>query len=451
MDPEKRYKVFHMYESRRPDHLRPHPTTPAEEGKPSSSEMWRGIRICVDCELAIRVKEFAARSPEERDEDPEYATVSIVHRDLKRYNKGQTWAHTGRHLSECQREIAEDKKKGLMDDESWKQRKVTARNKARWIASAFIKALEKGDMLKAFATAGGRFEGQMGEGPGSYRELNKLYEIYLQDPTNLDKREAVERAEEAFHKARDYTTMADDPQQVEYLKALDFVDAISADIRVYNVCRARTGWDAKRNVACSCGLAFPSKLWLQPNKARWQYRCRVDWKALIEEGSKEEVKNDSSHPVTRWIANLSKEYGDDIAKWKAIGCDSKFVPYAKGMSTVVEMRLEDDTWTAFAAERMPQELDDAIKGKTAEFHMAYKKLSPEELKAVIPVCFPMTHQIDPEIMPGIARYPVDDWEHEGEPCFDTKSWIKLCIKVANQDLTNLAGICAIAEKLEAKL
>ena len=63
----------------------------------------------------------------------------------------------------------------------------------------------------------------------------------------------------------------------------------------------------------------------------------------------------------------------------------------------------------------------------------------------------MTHQIDPNVTPGIARYPIDEWEAKGEPCFSTKSWIKLCIKVANEDQTKLAGICEIAKKLESRL
>ena len=59
---------------------------------------------------------------------------------------------------------------------------------------------------------------------------------------------------------------------------------------------------------------------------------------------------------------------------------------------------------------MPVELDDAIKAKSAEFRIATMKLSPTDLFSVLPVCFPMTHQIDPDVMLGIARYPIDEWE-----------------------------------------
>ena len=137
--------------------------------------------------------------------------------------------------------------------------------------------------------------------------------------------------------------------------------------------------------------------------------------------------------------------------WPKIGCGSNFVPFAKGLSTVVEMKLPDDTWTAFAAQRFPPELDDAIKGKHAEFYMAAGRLTPQELLGEIPVCFPMTYQIDTQTMPGAARYPIDEWEKAGCPSFSTVSWIKLCVKVAEGDMTNLANVFEVGAKLLAKM
>ena len=43
--------------------------------------------------------------------------------------------------------------------------------------------------------------------------------------------------------------------QIEHLEALDFMDTIGPIIRVYTVCRARTGFDPAKGTACSCGLA----------------------------------------------------------------------------------------------------------------------------------------------------------------------------------------------------
>eukprot|EP00974_Lingulodinium_polyedra_P125148 11193437-Lingulodinium_polyedra.AAC.1 len=58
---------------------------------------------------------------------------------------------------------------------------------------------------------------------------------------------------------------------------------------------------------------------------------------------------------------------------------------------------------------------------------------------------PMTHNF-PEL-PRIAKYPVDAGEEPGAPCLTTKSWAKLCMKVAENDLTNLENVFEVAKTL----
>ena len=113
---------------------------------------------------------------------------------------------------------------------------------------------------------------------------------------------------------------------------------------------------------------------------------------------------------------------------------------------VVELLLADNTWTAFVSARLPQELDDAIKGKRAEFYMGARDLSPDELLESVPMAFPMTHLVDG--FPGVARYPVDEWEAAGAPIMTVKSWVKLCMRVAMNDLSNLQHILDIAQKYD---
>ena len=118
---------------------------------------------------------------------------------------------------------------------------------------------------------------------------------------------------------------------------------------------------------------------------------------------------------------------------------------------VVGLRLQDGSWTAFAAEQIPRMLHDALMQKRVEFHLAMKSIPPDDLYSVLPMCCPMTPQIDPHVMPGIARYPIDEWEAKGEPCFSTKSWVKFCIKVAETDMANLSGIFELSMKTQAKM
>ena len=60
---------------------------------------------------------------------------------------------------------------------------------------------------------------------------------------------------------------------------------------------------------------------------------------------------------------------------------------------VVELKMGNGEWQSFIADRLPQELDDAVKGHHAAFFMAQKELTPDELFDVLPVAYPMTHHM----------------------------------------------------------
>ena len=111
--------------------------------------------------------------------------------------------------------------------------------------------------------------------------------------------------------------------------------------------------------------------------------------------------------------------------------------------------MEDGSWQAIMAERLPQELDDVIKGHHADFYKAMSGLTPEQLLDTIPMSFPMTYLV--EGFPCIARYPVDEWIDNGEPYLSTVGWCKLCMKVADRDLTTLHTVFTTADTLMDKL
>eukprot|EP00974_Lingulodinium_polyedra_P112898 10925985-Lingulodinium_polyedra.AAC.1 len=69
--------------------------------------------------------------------------------------------------------------------------------------------------------------------------------------------------------------------------------------------------------------------------------------------------------LKEWIENLVTEHGDDIKKWPKVGCESNFVPWKKGASMVIEMQTKYGDWLSFMADRLPSQLDDAIKGVRA--------------------------------------------------------------------------------------
>ena len=115
---------------------------------------------------------------------------------------------------------------------------------------------------------------------------------------------------------------------------------------------------------------------------------------------------------------------------------------------VVELRVSTGEWRAFVADRLPTELDDSIKAHHAKFYLAQQNLSPHELEGILPVSFPMTHQLAE--FPGVAKYPIDEWEEAGSPMLTVTGWCVLCMKIAEKDMENLHTIFTCADKLKRK-
>eukprot|EP00974_Lingulodinium_polyedra_P097006 9402851-Lingulodinium_polyedra.AAC.1 len=60
-------------------------------------------------------------------------------------------------------------------------------------------------------------------------------------PENEDKRKALEEAEAAHAAYGDYQAFKDKGElQLEYLKAMDFMDILCPRFRYFNACRAKT-------------------------------------------------------------------------------------------------------------------------------------------------------------------------------------------------------------------
>ena len=144
---------------------------------------------------------------------------------------------------------------------------------------------------------------------------------------------------------------------------------------------------------------------------------------------------------------LIEEYGPDYQKWPQIGCHQWFRPFANGASCVVELKVGEE-WQAFVSERLPPALDDEIKGRNyRKFKVACARLTPQEIYNVLPMCFPMTHQLQVNGKPfrGIARYPLAEWTLKGSPVMTQKHWAKFCMKVAENDITNLEKLFLVAK------
>ncbi len=194
-----------------------------------------------------------------------------------------------------------------------------------------------------------------------------------------EKLRQLEEMEETFLKEQAYTCMEEcGEMQAEYLKAQDFSDQITDRLRLYNVCRA------KMSNGCTCGLAFPAKMWTQ-TPGTWKFFCKVDWASLVDAAL---TMDDDSH-IRKYAVMMVERHGEDFNKWPAIRCWAKFFPWRRGASIVAELQMDDGTWEAFMADRLPTELDDEIKKCRADFVKASKMMDPAEVQALMPKSFPM--------------------------------------------------------------
>ena len=416
---------------------------PVRFGPDNDEGKWRRTaRVCPDCVLKERLNQWPQKSDNWQRDHPEWATPQGVKRDMRTQNKGYLWNQSGRHIQEAKSELKISC--NLESKLTQNARKQEIIRRSHQLAQALLESLNSGDLLHAFRNAGARMIEDSLVGQTYLDAYNKV----MYADSDEEAQEELDNAEKEMAMTTDYQACAEyGAQQKKLLKALDFVDAFGDGLRLYNVCRAKTAYDNTRGVVCSCGLAFPAKLWSKKFPERpwtWKFVCRVNWQELI---NAQQAQPDDKQ-LKEWVEDMRREYGEED-KWPKIGCGSNFVPYAKGFSMVTEIKCPDGTWTAFSSDRLPPQLDDEIKKVQAEFYLAGTRLTAEQLKEIIPVSFPMTNRL--KGFPFVAHYPIEQWDAEQLPRFSAKSWCKLAMMTAEKDMLNLHKCFEVAKKLQDTL
>ena len=184
-------------------------------------------------------------------------------------------------------------------------------------------------------------------------------------------------------------------------------------------------------------------------KHRWLGIC--DWKGACE------VDPDLKRSLFSIYGTVDDDINEVIYnRVKNPFCGARYVPWGRGESQVCEIDVTDPstritTTLMFIAARLPKELDDEIKKVQGDFMKALGHLTDEEILERLPKAYPAKdYLVDPEHLPGVGRFPVDEWIKEGKPILDTAGWCALCQKIADNDLEHLGGIFDLGVSLEAK-
>eukprot|EP00959_Pyramimonas_sp_CCMP1952_P239782 5010839-Pyramimonas_sp.AAC.1 len=113
--------------------------------------------------------------------------------------------------------------------------------------------------------------------------------------------------------------------------------------------------------ACSRGPTFPNESWRRgpsPNSRgdKWQFRRKVDRSQL--------ARAQESHPedvlLKACVDKLKRTFGAECDGWPEIGRGCKFLSFESGPPMVAGLKV-GNAREAFAAERLPRQLDCAIK------------------------------------------------------------------------------------------
>ena len=162
----------------------------------------------------------------------------------------------GQHINAAKLEIKEGS--GLESSLKGHRRKKAIMDRAHLLAQALLSSLQNGNLLAAFSAAGRR----MKEDNETGLQYIHAYEEAMLDEEDERAQNRLDSAEAEMAMTTDYQTCSEyGVEQAEMLKALDFIDTYGEGLRIYNVCRAKTRYNPDKGKHCSCGMAFPSKLW----------------------------------------------------------------------------------------------------------------------------------------------------------------------------------------------
>ena len=196
-----------------------------QSGNPGTG--WKSMRVCVKCELDYR-KRVHEEHPIGKN-DPEWATTSKIHQDMKRKNKGEAKFARGLHYKAATKILEGDPKFKLLS----KKAKAKAKTeKCYQLAEAFVHVVKNGKLFNAFMAAGNRIK----TSEDLDKRANEAYRAYFADPDDPEKLRLVEEIEMEVAQHMDYQAANGD---TEVLKALDHHSDMDPDgnMNVFDVCR----------------------------------------------------------------------------------------------------------------------------------------------------------------------------------------------------------------------
>ena len=160
----------------------------------------------------------------------------------------------------------------------------------------------------------------------------------------------------------------------------------------------------------------------------FQWYCHVDWEAACKCDSGLQEKLRTVYGDLDDINGKIKNHVENPC------CGSRMRPWRyKEDGHVVEIDITDNTTNAtetfcFMAARLPDELYDEMKNLGAVMK-AHQHLTDDKIRESLPKVYPCA-LVNRDLLPGVRRFPMDEWIKDGRPKLDAPGLIALARKIA---------------------
>ena len=97
---------------------------------------------------------------------------------------------------------------------------------------------------------------------------------------------------------------------------------------------------------------------------------------------------------------------------------------------------------------LPAARNRQVRKRQVEFNQALKQMTPEDVRGYIVPTFPKCNPFNygGTVIPGMGKFPVDEWIRMDKPVMDEASWLHLAKNCAEKNMENLENIWTVADK-----
>ena len=155
------------------------------------------------------------------------------------------------------------------------------------------------------------------------------------------------------------------------------------------------------------------------------------------------------NPRQYWyIKQVLRDLPDNEWREHAPCCGAWYLPWMRGASQVVEIKVRDGGM-AILAEHLPYKFDEEIRKVYYKWHVACGRTTERQVLDAISFCLPEEdlRDLSASKVPGITRFDFDKWMRVGCPTLNRTGWIALTKCIASNLAIDLGHIITLCDNM----